>query len=397
MSRYRLIGKAGVYLGLAAGLVVLALPITFWVIPALQGRTNRPLSASARQIARARGYLDHGRPELALRAVSGIGATRPEGAEALAIAGLALARMNQVPQAREAIDRSLKLDPNQPEALKVLAAIFLASGDGAGGLALLKRAAELDPNDFRPWVMMGDVHHDMTQPVQAANAYVQALKRKPGEHHARLGYIRALLALHRADDATTLLADALREQPDDPQVLGYAVWHAQERNKYDEALAFAERAVARNPRNFEARFHRAKIHIKAGRPKLALEDLRVATKTEPFHLGALELLATVEGALGQSDRAAETWKRARRFHELKVEMDRLARSISARPNDPKLRWKMGQIAAEGGIKTLAEQSFRAALELDPQCREALDGLDALRSAEAAATASQAAELEGGNP
>jgi tetratricopeptide (TPR) repeat protein len=377
MSRTRWIRKLGLGVGLVAALAALAVPCVIWVAPAFRAAANLSDHAASRALARARDYLNRGRPDLAIRAVSAIREPRPQAAEAFAITGLAYARMNEAAKAGEALDRSLKLNPNQAEALRVRAAIYLASGDAPRGLTLLERAAELDPTDYRAWAIMGDVHHDMTQPVKAANAFLQALKRKPREPHSRLGYIRELLVLHRADEATPLLEDALRDQPDDPRVLGYAVWHAQELNQDDRARTYAERALARDPRNFESRYHRAKIDIKTGHPQHALEDLEIAVETEPLNQGALELLAKVQAMLGMADRAEETRQRAQRTHDLRIEMDRLARLIPERPNDPEPRWRMGQVAAKSGMKTLAEQSFRAALELDPQCREARDGLAAL--------------------
>lgn len=57
-------------------------------------------------------------------------------------------------------------------------------------------------------------------------------------------------------------------------------------------------------------------------------------------------------------------------------MARLVDEISGRPADPAPRWQLGRLAAAAGNRKLAESSFRAALERDPNCRPALEGLAA---------------------
>jgi hypothetical protein len=60
-------------------------------------------------------------------------------------------------------------------------------------------------------------------------------------------------------------------------------------------------------------------------------------------------------------------------------MDRLAKAIDARPDDPEPRWRMGQAAMEAEMDVLAYQSLQAALDLDPNYQPARAALAALRS------------------
>src|SRR5947209_2904082 len=75
------------------------------------------------EVARARAYLDRGRPDLAFQTVSGIRDEAPGAAEALTVAARALLSRNDIPLARRALERSLKLQPKQADAAKMLAAI----------------------------------------------------------------------------------------------------------------------------------------------------------------------------------------------------------------------------------------------------------------------------------
>jgi cytochrome c-type biogenesis protein CcmH/NrfG len=60
-------------------------------------------------------------------------------------------------------------------------------------------------------------------------------------------------------------------------------------------------------------------------------------------------------------------------------MARISREITARPNDPEPRWRLGQVAVQAGMYTLASQSFMAALDIDPGYRPAREALTALQA------------------
>ncbi len=328
-------------------------------------------------VGRGQAYLDRGRPDLALRAVYHIRDERPGAALAMTIAGLALAQMDDPHSARMALERALALDPDQPGATKVLAAVYLAFGDAPRGLRMLQEAARMDPDDYRPWLAMGRVHHDMGELEKAAEAYGAALRLKPGDPEARSGRIRELLAVYRPAEVPALLDEAMREQPENPELLGLAAILARDLGQFREALDFVDRALTRDPRNFDARYARATILVKSGQFEQILEDLEVAVEVRPLDLGAQQLLATIQARLGLAEEAAGTLRKTNRTRELRDELDRYARLIPLRPNDPEPRWRLAMVAAEASMTVLARQSYQAALDLDPNCREAIEGLAAL--------------------
>ena len=130
-------------------------------------------------VERGEAFMAQGRPDLAFAEVVNIRDEAPGAAEAMTLAGRSLLAQGQVVIARQALERALQLKPDQPDAAKMLAAIYLASGDGQRGLEQLKSAATLDPVDFRPWYAMGKVYQDLGEFGEAADAYGQALTRSP--------------------------------------------------------------------------------------------------------------------------------------------------------------------------------------------------------------------------
>jgi cytochrome c-type biogenesis protein CcmH/NrfG len=78
-------------------------------------------------------------------------------------------------------------------------------------------------------------------------------------------------------------------------------------------------------------------------------------------------------------RAAATSQRHRQARERSEQIQRLSSEIQKRPKDPEPRLRLGRLAAEAGMTSLAIHSFEAALALDPSSQAARAGLLALRN------------------
>jgi tetratricopeptide (TPR) repeat protein len=334
------------------------------------------------EVATAREYLDHGRPDLALAAASRIADDGPGAAEGLTVAAQALLMRGRIAQARRALERSLAIKLDQPDAAKMLAAIYLAGGDGKRGLALLKKAAELEPGDFRPWFAMGKVHHDLGELPESAEAYAQALSRSPPPAEAteaRIGRVRALLDGKQAERASADLEILRKEQPENAGVLALAARQALELGQAETAAELADRALVVNPDEFPALLVRARLRFLAHRANLAIADLQKADAIKPNDVPTLQLLVLAQRSLGLTSEAAATQARADLARDRVVRMDKLSRQISRRPDDPEPRWGMGKEAMEAKMYALAYQCFQAALDLDPGYQPARADLQALRA------------------
>jgi tetratricopeptide (TPR) repeat protein len=335
-----------------------------------------------KEVARARDYLALGRYDLALDAVSRIRDQGPGAAEGLTLAARALLMKGRISPARRALERSLSIKLDQPDAAKMLAAIYLSAGEGKRGMAMLKKAAELEPGDFRPWYAMGKVYHDMGELQQSAEAYAQALQRSPPAAEARasrIGRVRALLDSKQAEETAADLEALREEEPEDAEVLALAARQALDLGRLDEAMTLSNRALAVAPDEFPALLVRARLRFLAHQPNLAIADLEKANAVKPNDVAALQLLVLAQSSLGLTAEAAETKSRADRARDRVVRMDQLAKLIDQRPNDPEPRWDMGRAAMEGETYLLAYQCFQAALDLDPSYQPARDALETLRT------------------
>ncbi|MFO0890294.1 MAG: tetratricopeptide repeat protein [Isosphaeraceae bacterium] len=360
---------------LVLGACVLAiLVLTWWTL-------TRHQTDHWTEVARAREFLERNRPDLAFQAVTGIRDEKPGAAEALALAARALLMQGTIAPARQVLERSLKMKREQPEAAKMLAAIYLAGGDGKRAIDLLKQAAELDPRDFRPWFALGRVYHNLGEMTASRDAYSNALERSPPAAEARqsrLGRIRALLDSHQDEQASPDLTALLQANPEDPQALALAARQAVSLGQMEEALRSADRALSSAKEEIDALLARGRVHFQARRFPQAAEDLLRATELNPNDLGALQLLGQTQLALGRKPEADATLARAERARERRILMDTLTKEIDERPLDPEPRVRMGKAAIEGRMHTLAFQCFQAALDLSPGYEPAREGLRMLQ-------------------
>ena len=361
--------------GLVAGglIAIVAAIVVGRPDPAVPGRRSRRAA-----VAQARAFLETGRPDLALKAVARIEDTDPEAGAALTIAGMALAALDRRREARDSLERALMRQPDQTTAHKVLASIYLGSGDYERGLAHLRSAADLDPSDPLPWISMAKACRELGRDDESADSYQAAYERDPANGEVRLGFIAAALKIRRPDRATLHLVEALRHTPEDPRVLGLAVRHAYALGHAEQAGGFAARALTIDPDNFDALVARATSRSLSGEPKGALEDLERAVKVNPISVEALRLLAQIEAREGRDDRARESIARAQTIEDCLARFARLASEIDRRPDDPEPRWQMGQTAAMANMPEIAVNAFLAALAIDPHCQPARIGLAAIR-------------------
>ncbi|MEJ7637804.1 MAG: tetratricopeptide repeat protein [Singulisphaera sp.] len=214
-------------------------------------------------VARGRMYLRQGRPDRAFEAVSAIRDEAPGAGEAMTVAGLALLQYREFRGARMTLER-LSSSPTSSTRPRRSPRLDLMLGNGMSGVKLLRKAARLDPRDAQVWLTLGNVHHDLGEPGEAAHAFKEALKRDPKDREALFKLITELLDINRTDEATPRLTEALRRVPDDPALLGLAARQARDTGRMDEALALATRALGGDPDNLNALLVRASGAVTSG-------------------------------------------------------------------------------------------------------------------------------------
>jgi tetratricopeptide (TPR) repeat protein len=93
----------------------------------------------------------------------------------------------------EAVKEARRAFANEPTWLSAIE-LGLAHRDAGNideALAMLKRAAQLDPTDETAWLEIGDIQLNRSSFGDACVAFEEAMKRRPDDRHAQLGHARA--------------------------------------------------------------------------------------------------------------------------------------------------------------------------------------------------------------
>ena len=198
--------------------------------------------------ALSRSYLAQGDPDSALREAEAAVQAAPQNLDAL----ISLAALNfSQGDKREAwslLDRAAKLAPQAAEPLLVRATFLSESGQGREAEVTLIKAIALVPQDPRPRAALAGIYESTNRWPEAADQYRAALQLDPSDIETRQNF-GALLS--RKGDAAGA-AEQVRLLADRYPKSGAAellqALMALDRNKEDDALRLAKKAVAVNNR-----------------------------------------------------------------------------------------------------------------------------------------------------
>lgn len=119
-----------------------------------ESEANRGPGAAER-LRSARELLTSGQTEAAREALEDLSIRHPNSAEVLCLLGQARQRLStglhDLPAAREALERALRIDPFHARSLRTLAEVARGQGDEAVRKASIAQLRDLDPDD--PWLL----------------------------------------------------------------------------------------------------------------------------------------------------------------------------------------------------------------------------------------------------
>ena len=176
-------------------------------------------------------------------------------------------------QAAAVVRSAIAADPANPALAKIAEGIADDRGDLAEALAQVRRAQQLQPDDFA-------LHTDEAVTLARLGRYGEAealLRRTARDSPPR---DRALMATAFADLFTRT-------------------------GRFAEGRRFFDEAIRRRPDDFSLRLLRGRLARLAGDPKSAEADYRAALKGDPANPDALEMLVSFLGETGRSAEAEE--------------------------------------------------------------------------------------------
>ena len=214
-----------------------------------------------------------------------------------------------IPKARAALDRALAIDPRQVEALATLANIAtIYDWDVATSQRLSDRALEIDPNHVRALGERSIALAAIAAPDPAMQDQIIASARRARALDPLNAWAAALegidcALLGRHAEATIIAEQALVLDPDNFTAHWTQVIALGGSQRYEEALAAAEPALAMSGRSPRILIEMAAVHAARGdrsAADLIYQELR--TRAQASYIGHAELAAAAASA-GRLDEA----------------------------------------------------------------------------------------------
>lgn len=249
-------------------------------------------------------------------------------------------------QVKEAIDRSLAIDPDDPTALEARANYRSGiESDLDGALGDLERATAIAPGSTTIWNALGLVHSARGAEREAEAALKRSIALDPQDPASRAN----LALFYLGQDRVT------------------------------EAKAEIDKAIALDPAFDIALVARGRYHLQTGELEKAMRDLLAATTANPAHAQALLLLAAAYYESGDREPAAQAMENADRLDPNDPVMSNFRTVVAIDDYDAEAALKYAREAldrsrARGGVYRPLSANKDAGSVLNDAFR--LQGLDA---------------------
>ncbi|MBK8163003.1 MAG: tetratricopeptide repeat protein [Gammaproteobacteria bacterium] len=228
-------------------------------------------------------------------------------------------RAGRFPEAQAIYQRVLHMQPDHPEALRLLGALHCQAGRFADGIGLLERAAALNRAEPRLHYDLGRAYGAVGRYAEAAAEFGRVLELKPDHVEAQLNLGLALLSQDRLEEAAACFRKALALRPDLVAAhynLGVILIR---QDRLDEAAASNLQALACNPDLAEAHHNLGMVYSRQDRPDEAVRSYQRALALKPRLALAHYNLGLTLYNLGRLDAAEESYLKALALEPGRVE------------------------------------------------------------------------------
>ncbi len=197
------------------------------------------------------------------------------------VEGLQRQRMGDLKGAEQQYRKVLRQDPDDVDALRLLAGLAMRAKQWSDAETLLKKALDLAPDFYQGWQDLGQALQEQDQMEAALEAYQRAARLKPTEAAplTGAGTVAAMSGQHT--DAIDYFQRALTKQQDNAGALAGLGHVLKTIGQQEEAVAAYRRCAELNPGHGEAYWSLANLEtfrfeqqeVAAMNAQLAREDL----------------------------------------------------------------------------------------------------------------------------
>lgn len=311
-----------------------------------------PPTGSLQQALAHAGRLLRSDPALAVEQLGEILRVVPEHPAALQMLAKAYSLLGQFPAALDILDRLAKAFPEHAAVQCDLGCALHSAGRDREAVAALRRAVKLDPDLPQAWRTLGDALWAEGEREPAHAAYLDHVR-----HATRDGALLAAadaMVADRIPEAEALLRERLQQAPTDVAAMRMLAEIAARLERHEDAAHLLERCLELAPDFLEARWNYALVLHRSNRPVDALAEIARVLQRDPAHAGCLNLKAAVLCRIGDYEEALALYRKLVRDH----------------PDTVKLWLSYGHALKTAGHVSEAVTAYRRCVALEPAFGEA---------------------------
>lgn len=267
-----------------------------------------------------------------------------------ALAG-AYASTGNAQAARQALDKALAAEPENADALLLLARYKLSERDVDGALAQVDGLLARDARNAEAWRFKADIQQYLkSQPDEALASYRKAVEAQPNDARGYFGVVGLLTRQGKLDDAEKEMAALKKIAPKHPETVYLDTQLAYAKRDFTKARELAQELLRLVPSNARALEIAGGIELQRNSLLTAEEYLSKAVQAGPGLPMARRWLVMTYLRSGQTAKAQSA----------------LASIVDDKTADPTLLSLAGEVALMNGDSKKAEEYFARASKLDPE-------------------------------
>ena len=231
------------------------------------------------------------------------------------------ARVSRIADAVREAEAVLKIDPDYPDAHRLLARIYWhslgenqpdqATKESLGkAIEHLEALVRLDPADLESALTLGRLYKVTNQPAKAEELFKKLLNDDPTSRSALANLAQLYFDRGDYDQAVDLL-QKIPESAMDPSLLGMLGYAYLQTHDFDKAIAAYEKGLALDPDNLDLRRVYAEGLMSAGKTAEARAELEKILRLEPQDGSTYMRLAQLDRQEGRFDQARQELERAK--------------------------------------------------------------------------------------
>ena len=371
-------GRAARHLATAESLVREGEPLEALAWLDLPGAT--PATRDRALILKARLGVERRDLAEAVKALDGVDHDGPLAADFAYWKGRTLYEAGQPLLALKWFGTARGLRPGDADAARWVACAAYDLGDRPAAVGALEAVVRLDPKDFRAWRTLGTIFLENVEYERARTAFERALALVPGRAlpEVRLGLAETLIKLGDLDAARGELGKCKGKVPESrrAELLAECLKMKGDLDGFREAVAVGLAAAPEHPGLLA---QQAAIDAAGGRYEQAVAALDRAAAADPYRSQTFYQRGLVLRGLGRDADAARDAARASALTRGLAEMSALNDQAARKPQDPEIRFRLGELCLGLGKPELAASWYRAAVACDPNHEAARIRLNELRA------------------